>query len=233
MKKILILSLLAFVSLNASSLKIEDLRTELYSKTGQNSLKKVALSLEFEGEGLENNQNKLLDATNTIISSFFYEDLFTEIGKLRFKETLTMFLNKKYKLKIGNIYILSLKGVERFDLQELKDFIAQNEPSKQSEANSQIQKAENNNTQINVPEVPKVPDINTILQSETTSDEGEEKTADDINLQDLRIDTKSLELPQPLKAAEQNATPLQFKDSNSSQGFFVEVDENNETNSSH
>lgn len=230
MKKILILSLFAFLSLKADSLKIEDLRTDLYSKTGQNSLKKVALSLELEGDELKNNQNKLLDATNTIISSFFYEDLFTEIGKLRFKETLTMFLNKKYKIKIDSIYILSLKGVERFDLQELKDFIAQNEPSKQVN----LQKTENNTStaEIKVLEVPKLPDINTILQSEASS-ENEEKAVDDINLQDLNIDTKSLELSQPLKEAEQNVTPLQFKDSNSSQGFFAGLDENSETNSSH
>ncbi|WP_273337251.1 hypothetical protein [Campylobacter avium] len=74
--RILIFLFLSLFFIQAQSLKIEDLRTELYSKEGKNILKKIELSLEFEGENLE--QNKLKDATNTVISSFFYEDIFTK-----------------------------------------------------------------------------------------------------------------------------------------------------------
>ncbi len=82
----------------AESLKIEHLRTELYSKAAENTLKKIELSLEFEGENLRANENRLLDSTNTVIASFFYEDIFTELGKMRFKDTLIKFINKKYQL---------------------------------------------------------------------------------------------------------------------------------------
>ena len=85
--RILIFLFLSLFFIQAQSLKIEDLRTELYSKEGKNILKKIELSLEFEGENLE--QNKLKDATNTVISSFFYEDIFTELGKLRFNQSLS------------------------------------------------------------------------------------------------------------------------------------------------
>lgn len=117
-----VLFLLIFsVSLFADMLGIENFRTDLYSKTGNNVLKKIELELELEGENLE--KNKIIDALNTIVSSFFYEDLFTEIGKNNFKETLLKFSNKKYNTQIKNIYILKLNSVSDFDLEELKRFL--------------------------------------------------------------------------------------------------------------
>ncbi|MBX2078412.1 hypothetical protein I9T54_02520, partial [Campylobacter peloridis] len=65
----------------------------------------------------------IIDALNTIISSYFYEDLFTEIGKNNFKETLLKFSNKKYKTHIKNIYILKINSIQEFDLEELKRFL--------------------------------------------------------------------------------------------------------------
>lgn len=64
---------LVFVSVFAlaQSVKIENVRTELYSKSAPNSLKKVEFSLEFEGESLFSDENKLLDSTNTVVASFF------------------------------------------------------------------------------------------------------------------------------------------------------------------
>ena len=111
----------------AESLKIEHLRTELYSKAAENMLKKIELSLEFEGENLRANENRLLDSTNTVIASFFYEDIFTELGKMRFKEALSKFASSHYGISVKNVFILSLKGIESFDLDELKSFLEDSE----------------------------------------------------------------------------------------------------------
>ncbi|EPE3794287.1 flagellar basal body-associated FliL family protein [Campylobacter lari] len=111
----------SFCSIYANSLSIEDFRTDLYSKAGNNTLKKIEMTLEFEGENLE--QKKIIDALNTIVSSYFYEDLFTEVGKNNFKETLLKFSNKKYKTQIKNIYILKINSVAQFDIEELKRFV--------------------------------------------------------------------------------------------------------------
>ncbi|HEA6929236.1 TPA: flagellar basal body-associated FliL family protein [Campylobacter lari] len=111
----------SFCSIYANSLSIEDFRTDLYSKAGNNTLKKIEMTLDFEGENLE--QKKIIDALNTIVSSYFYEDLFTEVGKNNFKETLLKFSNKKYKTQIKNIYILKINSVAQFDIEELKHFV--------------------------------------------------------------------------------------------------------------
>lgn len=111
----------------AESLKIEHLRTEIYSKAAENTLKKIELSLEFEGENLRANENRLLDSTNTVIASFFYEDIFTELGKMRFKEALSKFASSHYGISVKNVFILSLKGIESFDLDELKSFLEDSE----------------------------------------------------------------------------------------------------------
>lgn len=111
----------------AESFKIEYLRTELYSKAAENTLKKIELSLEFEGENLRANENRLLDSTNTVIASFFYEDIFTELGKMRFKEALSKFASSHYGISVKNVFILSLKGIESFDLDELKSFLEDSE----------------------------------------------------------------------------------------------------------
>ncbi|HEC1758914.1 TPA: flagellar basal body-associated FliL family protein [Campylobacter lari] len=111
----------SFCSIYANSLSIEDFRTDLYSKVGNNTLKKIEMTLDFEGENLD--QKKIIDALNTIVSSYFYEDLFTEVGKNNFKETLLKFSNKKYKTQIKNIYILKINSVAQFDIEELKRFI--------------------------------------------------------------------------------------------------------------
>ncbi|EGG0461866.1 hypothetical protein IDR50_000348 [Campylobacter lari] len=111
----------SFCSIYANSLSIEDFRTDLYSKVGNNTLKKIEMTLDFEGENLD--QKKIIDALNTIVSSYFYEDLFTEVGKNNFKETLLKFSNKKYKTQIKNIYILKINSVSQFDIEELKRFV--------------------------------------------------------------------------------------------------------------
>ncbi|MBT0821083.1 flagellar basal body-associated FliL family protein [Campylobacter lari] len=132
----------SFCSIYANSLSIEDFRTDLYSKVGNNTLKKIEITLEFEGENLE--EKKIIDALNTIISSYFYEDLFTEAGKNNFKETLLKFSNKKYKTQINNIYILRINSVSQFDLEELKRFVKDLE-KKDEDLKETIKQEENQN----------------------------------------------------------------------------------------
>ncbi|EPA1555464.1 flagellar basal body-associated FliL family protein [Campylobacter lari] len=146
----------SFCSIYANSLSIEDFRTDLYSKAGINTLKKIEMTLDFEGENLE--QKKIIDALNTIVSSYFYEDLFTEVGKNNFKETLLKFSNKKYKTQIKNIYILKVNSVAQFDIEELKRFVKdlekKDEDSKETAKQEEIQNilkvtktSDQNNTQ--------------------------------------------------------------------------------------
>ncbi|HHD77596.1 MAG TPA: hypothetical protein ENK97_02305 [Campylobacteraceae bacterium] len=105
MRKVL-LSLFFLISLSQAEIyKVDHFESDIFSKKG-NALKKVELSLIFEGENLSRNDYKLLDALNIIISSFYLEDLFTSKGKERFKKLLKQFLLKKYMLDIDAIYLL-------------------------------------------------------------------------------------------------------------------------------
>ncbi|EEC4842648.1 TPA: flagellar basal body-associated FliL family protein [Campylobacter lari] len=162
----------SFCSIYANSLSIEDFRTDLYSKVGNNTLKKIEMTLDFEGENLD--QKKIIDALNTIVSSYFYEDLFTEVGKNNFKETLLKFSNKKYKTQIKNIYILKINSVAQFDIEELKRFVKDlekkdedlKETAKQEEIQNILKVAktsDQNNTQskdINVTQTSSIKDSN-------------------------------------------------------------------------
>lgn len=133
--KWIIFSFVIAVNIFANTLSIENFKTDLYSKTGNNVLKTIELNLEFEGENLE--EKKIIDALNTIISSYFYEDLFTEIGKANFKETLLKFSNKKYKTQIKNIYLLKVNSVKEFDIEELKKFLQELDPKEEKITKSQ------------------------------------------------------------------------------------------------
>ncbi|MFB1646244.1 hypothetical protein [Campylobacter molothri] len=157
MKKILFCIFLC-LNLNAQSLEISKLRTDLYSKSGANVLKKIEISLDFEGENLKENELKLIDSINTVISGFFYEDIFTEIGKDNFKKVLKKFIEKKYKININDIYILSLSGVEKFDLEEFKRFLESTE-AKKNNASDEVKKVLEN---LSVPEVPQIKTSNNI-----------------------------------------------------------------------
>ncbi|EGK8023327.1 hypothetical protein IO403_001512 [Campylobacter lari] len=162
----------SFCSIYANSLSIEDFRTDLYSKVGNNTLKKIEMTLDFEGENLD--QKKIIDALNTIVSSYFYEDLFTEVGKNNFKETLLKFSNKKYKTQIKNIYILKINSVAQFDIEELKRFVKdlekKDEDLKETAKQEEIQNilkvtktSDQNNTQskdINVTQTSSIKDSN-------------------------------------------------------------------------
>ena len=195
--RILIFLFLSLFFIQAQSLKIEDLRTELYSKEGKNILKKIELSLEFEGENLE--QNKLKDATNTVISSFFYEDIFTELGKLRFKQSLSRYIKQKYKINIKEVYIIKLKGVQKFDIEELKSFLKDYE-FKDDKDKKEDEKKDDNlkiDENLSIPKIDEIEDVGKIL-----ADENENLSVDE-------IDPSILEIPSLPENIE-----LQLKDKN-------------------
>ncbi|EAJ0334323.1 flagellar basal body-associated FliL family protein [Campylobacter lari] len=193
----------SFCSIYANSLSIEDFRTDLYSKAGNNTLKKIEMTLDFEGENLE--QKKIIDALNTIVSSYFYEDLFTEVGKNNFKETLLKFSNKKYKTQIKNIYILKVNSVAQFDIEELKRFVKdlekKDEDSKETAKQEEIQNilkviktSDQNNTQpkdINATQTNSIKDSNiSFNQDVNTSKEAMDmilKTMENTQMQMLAL----------------------------------------------
>ncbi|HEH4506545.1 TPA: hypothetical protein SG281_001175 [Campylobacter coli] len=227
MKKIFLLAFLS-LSLNAQSLELDKIRTDLYSKSGANVLKKVEISLEFEGEKLKENENKLTDAVNTVISGFFYEDIFTELGKNNFKKTLEKFIDKKYKIKINDIYILSLSGVEKFDLEEFKRFLESTE-AKEKNVGSEVKKALDN---LEIPQAPAVPNISNIKAPQI------DQLFKDDNIQNQEdngeIDINTLDIPKITDIEEKVkrdliANPPQiFKESNNSKekGFELNLDTN-------
>ncbi|EAI0691044.1 hypothetical protein E0371_07175, partial [Campylobacter coli] len=222
--------LLAFLSLslNAQSLELDKIRTDLYSKSGANVLKKVEISLEFEGEKLKENENKLTDAVNTVISGFFYEDIFTELGKNNFKKTLEKFIDKKYKIKINDIYILSLSGVEKFDLEEFKRFLESTE-AKEKNVGSEVKKALDN---LEIPQAPAVPNISNIkapqidqLFKDDNTQNQEDNGEIDINTLDI---PKITDIEEKIKRDLIANPPQIFKESNSSKekGFELNLDTN-------
>lgn len=171
--------------LSANSLEIENLRTDLYSKSGVNVLKKIELSLEFEGENVDSKKTQIIDSVNTVISGFFYEDIFTESGKNNFKKTLEKFIEKKYKFKVDEIYILSLSGIEKFDIEEFKKFLQSTE-AKEKNTENELKKILDD---IKVPEVkevqtPHIPEI-----PKDFFDNNEQ------NLDDTDINPKNLDIP--------------------------------------
>ncbi len=193
MKKILLIFALI---LSANSLEIESLRTELYSKSGANVLKKIELSLEFEGENLEAKKSQLIDSINTVISGFFYEDIFTESGKNNFKKTLGKFVQKKYKFKVDEIYILSLSGIEKFDLEEFKKFLQSTEAKEKNTQDTlkkildSVETSAESSTKINEAQIPA---LNKTPQTPATpqipqnlfTDEKENENNTDINFENL------------------------------------------------
>ncbi len=126
MKKI-VFALICSVSLLFGEIyKIDDFQTDIFSKKG-NRLKKIDLSLVFEGENLSQNDYKLLDALNIIISSFYIEDLFTSQGKERFKKLLKQFLLKKYMLDVDAIYLLKFAIKPPLDCDKLQEILQKQE----------------------------------------------------------------------------------------------------------
>ncbi len=118
MVRVLIPLLFASSLLFGELYKVPDFETDIFSKEG-NKLKKIELSIMFDGENVRAADYKLLDALNVVISSFYLEDLFTSKGKERFKKLLRQYILKKYMIDIDFIYILKLDIKERIDIDML------------------------------------------------------------------------------------------------------------------
>ncbi|MDV6198087.1 hypothetical protein OT407_03575 [Campylobacter jejuni] len=244
MKKIF-LSVFLVLSLNAQNLEIDKIRTDLYSKSGVNVLKKVEISLEFDGNNLKENENKLIDAVNTVISGFFYEDIFTEIGKNNFKKTLEKFLDKKYKIKLDDIYIISLSGVEKFDLEEFKRFLESTE-AKEKGMGSEVKKALENlevpKTQVPSVEkitAPSVPNLEAKQVEQLFKDSDEENKNDngEINIDNLNTPKMTPDIEEKIKRDLIANPPQIFKENNASKpyhlpqiGYDIKLDENSTQN---
>lgn len=88
--------------------EVSNFQSDIFSRDGH-KLKKVTLSLRIEGRDLKENDYKITDALNIIISSFYLEDLFTSKGKEQFKISLSQYLEKKYSVEADTIYLKKFK----------------------------------------------------------------------------------------------------------------------------
>ncbi len=200
MKKIFLLAFLS-LSLNAQSLELDKIRTDLYSKSGANVLKKIEISLEFEGEKLKENENKLTDAVNTVISGFFYEDIFTELGKNNFKN----------------------------DLEEFKRFLASTE-AKEKNVGSEVKKALDNLELPQTPAVPNISNIETPQIDQLFQDDNTQNQYDngEIDINTLNIPKMTSDIEEKIKRDLIANPPQIFKENNSSEekGFELNLDTN-------
>ena len=92
----------------ADEIEIDDFEVDLYSK--KEDLKKIQLKALLIGDNLEGKKPYALDALNTVISGYFYEDLFTEAGKLGLKKTFIKYLEKRHGVMLEELLILSLSS---------------------------------------------------------------------------------------------------------------------------
>lgn len=106
MKKI-VFSLVSVVAM-AGSIEISNFETDLYSKS--NGLKKINLSIKVIGDNIASEKDFIQDSLNMVISSYYYEDLFTELGKENLKKTIIKYAGKKYSVNIDDILIMNLKS---------------------------------------------------------------------------------------------------------------------------
>ncbi len=113
----LFLIFIFLVSLFADSLEIRNFKADIYSKRSE--LVKIELSAVFEGRDLKINKDRVLDALNIVIGSFFFEDLMTSKGKEEFKNLLIKYLDKKYGVEIDEILIVKLMRAENITLKNL------------------------------------------------------------------------------------------------------------------
>lgn len=121
MKKIFLgfflLGILEFHTLFGADFEIKNLEVDLYSKTSA-EMKKISMDLHiFTNEVAKSSAIK--DAINVIVSSFYAQDLMSSKGKEAFKEAIKKYSASKYKIKIDDVYILSLKEIDNIDIARL------------------------------------------------------------------------------------------------------------------
>lgn len=116
MKKVFLI-LFFSLSLFADSFEVRDFKANIYSKKSE--LVKIQLTAVFEGRDLKINQDRILDALNIVIGSFFFEDLMTSKGKEEFKNLLIKYLDKKYGVEIDAILIIKLMQADNITIKNL------------------------------------------------------------------------------------------------------------------
>ena len=116
MKKVFLI-LFFSLSLFADSFEVRDFKANIYSKKSE--LVKIQLTAVFEGRDLKINQDRILDALNIVIGSFFFEDLMTSKGKEEFKNLLIKYLDKKYGVEIDEILIIKLMQADNITIKNL------------------------------------------------------------------------------------------------------------------
>ncbi len=116
MKKVFLI-LFFSLSLFADSFEVRDFKANIYSKKSE--LVKIQLAAVFEGRDLKINQDRILDALNIVIGSFFFEDLMTSKGKEEFKNLLIKYLDKKYGVEIDEILIIKLMQADNITIKNL------------------------------------------------------------------------------------------------------------------
>lgn len=141
MKKIFLgfflLGILEFHALFGADFEIKNLEVDLYSKTSA-EMKKISMDLHiFTNEVAKSSAIK--DAINVIVSSFYAQDLMSSKGKEAFKEAIKKYSASKYKIKIDDVYILSLKEIDNIDIARLvKQLDKYYKNSANKESNSRI-----------------------------------------------------------------------------------------------
>ncbi|MDY4012265.1 MAG: flagellar basal body-associated FliL family protein [Campylobacter sp.] len=141
MKKIFLgfflLGILEFHALFGADFEIKNLEVDLYSKTSS-EMKKILMDLHiFTNEVAKSSAIK--DAINVIVSSFYAQDLMSSKGKEAFKEAIKKYSASKYKIKIDDVYILSLKEIDNIDIARLvKQLDKYYKNSANKESNSRI-----------------------------------------------------------------------------------------------
>ncbi|MCI7103704.1 MAG: hypothetical protein MR927_05895, partial [Campylobacter sp.] len=61
----------------------------------------------------------IIDAIIVIVSSFYELDLMSSMVKEAFKDAIKKYSARKYKIKIDDVYILSLKEIDNIDIKRL------------------------------------------------------------------------------------------------------------------
>ncbi len=107
MKRFLGVVFLLHVSLCAQVLILDDFRANVFSKADKKPVE-IKLGLIFEGDSVQLNDYKVIDALNVIVSSYYAEDLVTSRGKELLKSTLIAYTKKAHSLTIDTIYIKEL-----------------------------------------------------------------------------------------------------------------------------
>lgn len=117
--RIFLCILMFFTFAFSEGINIENFETNLYSKAGKNTIRKVSLTAEVIGRDLMENKGKILDSINVIISSYFVEDIMTSKGKENFKNMVLDYARKRYNVDVEAIYIIELKTMSEPSMDEI------------------------------------------------------------------------------------------------------------------